>query len=110
LLAAPDAPLLWEALLEATRRRDGLPAGLGARDTLRLEAGLPLCGTDMDETTTPFEAGLAWVVKLDKGDFVGRAVLAEQAARGVTRRLGGLGPAEPGARRPGCARWRAATP
>ena len=106
LSAAPDAPPLWAALLEATRRRDGLPAGLGARDTLRLEAGLPLCGTDMDETTTPLEAGLAWVVKLDKGDFVGRAVLAEQAARGVARRLVGLELAEPGVPRHGYAVWR----
>src|SRR6059036_60984 len=95
--------------LEGTRRRDGLPAGLGARDTLRLEAGLPLCGTDMDETTTPLEAGLAWVVKLDKGDFVGRAVLAEQAARGVTRRLVGLELAEPGVPRHGYAVWRDGT-
>src|SRR6266403_5942968 len=106
LSAAPDAPPLWAALLEATRRRDGLPAGLGARDTLRLEAGLPLCGTDMDETTTPLEAGLASVVKLDKGDFVGRAVLAEQAARGVTRRLVGLELAEPGVPRHGYPVWR----
>ena len=106
LVAASDAPPLWEAVLEATRRRDGLPAGLGARDTLRLEAGLPLCGTDMDETTTPLEAGLAWVVKLDKGDFVGRAVLAEQAARGVTRRLVGLELAEPGVPRHGYPVWR----
>src|SRR5207245_2043916 len=82
LVAASDAPRLWEAVLDATRRRDGLPAGLGARDTLRLEAGLPLCGTDMDETTTPLEAGLARVVKLGKGDVVGRAALGEQAARG----------------------------
>src|SRR5438876_754855 len=103
LVAASDAPRLWEAVLDATRRRDGLPAGLGARDTLRLEAGLPLCGTDMDETTTPLEAGLAWVVKLDKGDFVGRAVLAEQAARGVARRLVGLELAEPGVPRHGYA-------
>src|SRR2546427_7175083 len=90
LSAAPDAPPLWEAVLEATRRRDGLPAGLGARDTLRLEAGLPLCGADMDETTTPLEAGLAWGVKLDKGDVVGRDGLAEEAPRGGPRRLGGL--------------------
>ena len=106
LVAASDAPQLWEAVLEATRRRDGLPAGLGARDTLRLEAGLPLCGTDMDETTTPLEAGLAWTVKLDKGDFVGRAVLAEQAARGVPRRLVGLELAEPGIPRHGYPVWR----
>jgi aminomethyltransferase len=109
LAAAPEAQALWEALLEAARRRDGLPAGLGARDTLRLEAGLPLCGTDMDETTTPLEAGLAWVVKLDKGDFIGRSVLAEQAARGVPRRLVGLELAEPGVPRHGYAVWQNGT-
>src|SRR2546425_7556111 len=110
LVAATDAPRLWEAVLDAARRRDGLPAGLGARDTLGLEAGLPLCGTDMDETTTPLEAGLAWGVKLDKGDFVGRAVLAEQAARGVTRRLVGLELAEPGVPRHGYPVWRDRAP
>src|SRR5213596_2736463 len=109
LVAASDAPQLWEAVLEATRRRDGLPAGLGARDTLRLEAGLPLSGTDMDETTTPLEAGLAWVVKLDKGDFVGRTALAAQAASGVTRRLVGLELDEPGIPRHGYAVWHDGT-
>src|SRR5439155_1344266 len=91
---------------ERRQHRGGLRSGPGARDTLRLEAGLPLSGTDMDETTTPLEAGLAWVVKLDKGDFVGRAVLAEQAARGVTRRLVGLELAEPGVPRHGYPVWR----
>src|SRR5206468_3289951 len=84
----------------------GPEAELALRDTLRLEAGLPLCGTDMDETTTPLEASLAWTVKLDKGDFVGRAVLAEQAARGATRRLVGLELAEPGIPRHGYPVWR----
>jgi len=102
---AADAPRLWNAVLEAVRRRDGLPAGLGARDTLRLEAGLPLCGSDMDETTTPLEAGLAWVVKLGKGEFVGRAVLAEQAARGLARRLVGIELEEPGVPRHGYPVW-----
>src|SRR5205814_5961889 len=60
LSAAPDAPPLWEALLEATRRRDGLPAGLGARDTLRLDGGLPLCGTGLAEATTPTAPRPAW--------------------------------------------------
>ena len=90
LSAAPDAPPLWEALLEATRRRDGLPAGLGARDTLRLEAGLPLCGTDMDETTTPLEAGLGWVVKLGKGSFIGSEALERQKQEGLKRELVGF--------------------
>ncbi len=106
LVDAADAPRLWEAALEAVQRRDGLPAGLGARDTLRLEAGLPLCGSDMDETTTPLEAGLAWVVKLDKGEFVGHPVLAEQAARGLERRLVGIELAEPSVPRHGQAVWR----
>ena len=106
LVAGADAPALWDAVLDVTRRRGGLPAGLAARDTLRLEAGLPLCGSDMDETTTPLEAGLAWVVKLGKGDFVGRATLAAQAERGLTRRLVGLVQDEPGVPRHGCAVWR----
>jgi aminomethyltransferase len=105
LVAADDAATLWQAVLDATRRREGLPAGLAARDTLRLEAGLPLCGTDMDETTTPLEAGLGWVVKLDKGTFIGRDALAAQAARGVARRLVGLALDEPGIPRHGYPVW-----
>jgi aminomethyltransferase len=101
LVAAEESPALWDALLTATLRRGGLPAGLGARDTLRLEAGLPLCGTDMDGDTTPLEAGLAWVVKLRKPDFVGRAALAEQAQRGTSRRLVGFDLEEPGVPRHG---------
>ena len=110
LVEAAAARTLWDALLESATRRGGLPAGLGARDTLRLEAGLPLCGTDMDATTTPLEAGLAWVVKLDKGDFVGRAALAAQAASGLTRRLVGLELDEPGIPRHGYGVWRDGTP
>jgi glycine cleavage system T protein (aminomethyltransferase) len=106
LLDGRDAPSLWDALLRVTERRGGLPAGLAARDTLRLEAGLPLCGTDMDERTTPLEAGLAWVVKLGKGDFVGRATLVAQAERGIARRLVGVELDEPGVPRHGCAVWR----
>ena len=67
------------------------PAGLGARDTLRLEAGMNLYGQDMDETVTPYEAGLAWTVALDEGrDFIGRDVLEAQKAHGVPRQLIGL--------------------
>jgi aminomethyltransferase len=87
LVDAGDAPTVWEAVLEAVRRRGGLPAGLGARDSLRLEAGLPLHGSDVDADTSPLEAGLAWVVKLKKGDFIGRSPLAAQAASGPPRRL-----------------------
>ena len=82
---------LWDALLEATRAHEGVPVGLGARDTLRLEAGMPLYGNELDRTTTPFDAGLGRVVKLGKaGDFVGRAALEKVARDGATRRLVGL--------------------
>ena len=67
-----------------------MPAGLGARDTLRFEAGMCLYGNDIDETTTPLEAGLGWIVKLGKGDFIGRDVLERQAEEGVDRCLVGL--------------------
>jgi aminomethyltransferase len=86
------AVALWDALLAAGVK----PAGLGARDTLRLEAGMNLYGQDMDEAVTPYEAGLAWTVALDDGvdgtprDFIGRDVLEAQKARGVPRQLIGL--------------------
>src|SRR6185295_8831136 len=68
-----------------------LPAGLGARDTLRLEAAMALYGHELDETTTPFEAGLDWVVKTGKAsDFVGRAALLAQRERGLPRKLVGF--------------------
>jgi aminomethyltransferase len=82
---------LWEALLDAVREAGGLPIGLGARDTLRLEAGMPLYGNELDLATNPFEAGLGRVVKLGKaGDFVGRAALERVARDGPARRLVGL--------------------
>ena len=82
---------LWDALLDGVREAGGGPVGLGARDTLRLEAGMPLYGNELDRTTTPFDAGLGRVVKLDKpGDFVGRAALEKVAADGPKRRLVGL--------------------
>jgi aminomethyltransferase len=82
---------LWDALLEVVRDAGGGPVGLGARDTLRLEAGMPLYGNELDLTTTPFDAGLGRIVKLDKpGDFVGRAALERAAAEGPKRRLVGL--------------------
>jgi len=86
-VAPEDAPRLWRRLLES----GASPAGLGARDTLRLEAAMALYGHEIDETTTPFEAGLAWVVKLDKGtDFLGRDALVAQKARGLERKLVGF--------------------
>ncbi|MDR7481623.1 MAG: glycine cleavage system aminomethyltransferase GcvT [Armatimonadota bacterium] len=91
-LAMPwdEAPLVWHALLEAGRREGLVPAGLGARDTLRLEAAFMLYGNDIDETTTPLEAPLAWTVKFDKGAFIGREALLRQRVEGVTRRLVGF--------------------
>ncbi|HEX9043709.1 MAG TPA: glycine cleavage system aminomethyltransferase GcvT [Candidatus Limnocylindrales bacterium] len=82
---------LWDALMEAGRPYDVVPVGLGARDTLRLEAGMPLYGNELDANTTPFEAGLGRVVKLEKpGDFVGRNALERAAADGPRRVLVGL--------------------
>lgn len=78
--AAADAPRLWGELLEAGRTRGLLPAGLGARDTLRLEAGFRLYGQDIDLTRDPISAGLGWVVKLDKGQFVGAEALRQRKA------------------------------
>ncbi len=82
---------LWAILLAAVQAAGGLPVGLGARDTLRLEAGMPLYGNELDLDTTPYEAGLGRVVKLDKpGDFVGRAALEKVARDGPARLLVGL--------------------
>jgi aminomethyltransferase len=82
---------LWRALADAGRDHGLVPVGLGARDTLRLEAGMPLYGNDLDIETNPFEAGLGRVVKLDKpGDFVGRAALEKVARDGPAKRLAGL--------------------
>ncbi len=78
---------MWQALMDTGQVT---PAGLGARDTLRLEMGMALYGNDIDDTTTPLEANLAWLVKLKKGDFVGRAALERQKAEGVPRRLVGF--------------------
>ncbi len=92
VLPQGQAVAFWNALLAAGVK----PAGLGARDTLRLEAGMNLYGQDMDETTTPFEAALAWTVALDEGagskprDFIGRAALESQAATGAPRQLIGV--------------------
>ncbi|HWP65577.1 MAG TPA: glycine cleavage system aminomethyltransferase GcvT [Candidatus Limnocylindria bacterium] len=94
----------WRALLARVRDEGGLPAGLAARDTLRLEAGLLLYGTDMDATTTPWEAGLGWVVK--GTEYIGRAAL-EAARQGPRRRLVGLVMDEPGVPRHGAPVLRA---
>lgn len=80
------APQLWDAAVAA----GAMPAGLGARDTLRLEAGLPLHGHELGPGITPLQAGLGWVVGWDKETFVGRPALERERAAGVTRRLRGL--------------------
>ena len=89
-----DAPRLWNALLDKATPLGGLPIGLGARDSLRLEAKLPLYGNDLDDEHTPLEAGLGWAVKLDGRDFIGASVLREQKANGLARQLVGFKIAE----------------
>ncbi len=85
---ARDTAAIWDAL---EKPGIAIPIGLGARDTLRLEMGYALYGNDIDETVTPLEAGLAWIVKLDKGaPFVGADALRAQKERGVTRKLVGF--------------------
>jgi aminomethyltransferase len=86
-----SAGKLWDAMMQSGMEHSAVPVGLGARDTLRLEAGMPLYGNELDLATNPFEANLGRVVKLDKpGDFVGRAALEKVARDGVARRLVGL--------------------
>ncbi|MGQ9896107.1 MAG: glycine cleavage system aminomethyltransferase GcvT [Acidobacteriota bacterium] len=85
--APADAEPLWKALTEASAL---VPCGLGARNTLRLEARMALYGHEIDETTTPFEAGLGWICKLSKGDFLGRDALLRQQETGLSRKLAGF--------------------
>jgi aminomethyltransferase len=100
-LAASDGVEVWKALMEAGKEAGLLPAGLGARDSLRLEVGYALYGNDLDEEHTPLESGLGWITKLDKGDFVGRDALVRQKEEGVSRRLVGLRLTGRGFPRPG---------
>jgi len=81
---------LWDALLEVGSPRGLVPCGLGARDTLRLEAKMALYGNDIDEQHTVLEADLGWIVKLQKGEFIGREALARQKTDGITRKLVGF--------------------
>ncbi|HEV2493859.1 MAG TPA: glycine cleavage system aminomethyltransferase GcvT [Terriglobia bacterium] len=85
-----DAEGVWNGLLEAGKPEGLIPAGLGARNTLRLEAAYPLYGHELDEDTTLLEAGLGWIAKLDKGEFIGRTALAEQKQHGVRKKLVGF--------------------
>jgi len=89
-LGPEDAPAVWRLLLESGADAGLIPAGLGARDTLRLEAGMALYGHEIDRTTTPLDAGLNWVVKFDSGDFIGRQALVRQKESGTHRTLIGF--------------------
>ncbi|MCI5839448.1 MAG: glycine cleavage system aminomethyltransferase GcvT [Peptoniphilaceae bacterium] len=84
-LKAEDVVEVWKKLLEAGEEFGLIPTALGARDTLRLEAALPLYGNEMDETVNPFEAGLGFAVKLDKNDFIGKDALVEKKGKGRSR-------------------------
>ncbi|MCM3342174.1 glycine cleavage system aminomethyltransferase GcvT [Paenibacillus sp. MER TA 81-3] len=89
-VAAEDAPQVWTELMRAGEAHGLVPAGLGARDTLRFEAKLPLYGQEISADISPLEAGLGFFVKLDKGDFIGREALASQKADGPRRKLVGI--------------------
>jgi len=84
-----DAEKLWDDLMLAGEEFGMLPCGLGARDTLRLEKGFCLYGNDLDDNTTPLEAGLGWITKFDK-DFVAKDILEKQKSEGVTKKLAGF--------------------
>ena len=90
LCEAADARHIWNRLLITGQDRGLIPCGLAARNTLRLEAAFRLYGHDMDQTTTPLEAGLGWVTKLSKGDFIGRGALVQQKKDGLKRKLVGF--------------------
>lgn len=88
MVARREIEKIWDALLQEKLQ----PCGLGARDTLRLEAGLPLYGHEYDEQTSPLEAGYGWAVKLEKGEFIGKSALLAQKQSGPSRKLVGLAP------------------
>jgi aminomethyltransferase len=89
-LSPGDAAHVWNLLLDAGKAYGIAPIGLGARDTLRLDARLSLYGNEIDETTNPLEAGLGWIVKLDKPDFIGKSALLAVREQGLTRRIVGF--------------------
>jgi len=89
-LPAPSAESTWNRLMELGQGVGVRPAGLAARNTLRLEMKMPLYGNDIDDTTTPWEAGLGWIVKLARPDFVGKSALERQQQQGIQRKLVGF--------------------
>lgn len=84
------AAKVWNTLLEAGKPAGLEPVGLGCRDTLRTEMGYALYGNDISDTTNPLEAGLGWITKLDKGDFIGRQAILDAKTKGLTRKLAGI--------------------
>jgi aminomethyltransferase len=96
---------VWNDLLEAGRPGGLLPCGLGARNTLRLEAAMCLYGHEIDDTTTPWEAHLGWICKIDKGDFLGRDALVAQKQTGIRRTLVGLEMQDQRIARDACPVW-----
>lgn len=85
-----DLPEIWDAIFEAGKKEGILPIGLGARDTLRLEMGFALYGNDIDDTTSPLEAGLGWITRLEKGPFNSSELLLKQKQEGLRRKLVGF--------------------
>ncbi len=100
-IEAAAGPPLWRKIMEKGEKKGLKPAGLGARDTLRLEKGYPLYGNDIDEQTTPLEAGLGWVVDMAKPDFIGKAALQKQQQSGLEKKLVGFRLLQPGVPRKG---------
>jgi len=111
IYVAPDeAPRIWQAVMDAGCEFGIRPCGLGARNTLRLEAKMALYGHEIDATITPLEADLAWIVKFDKGDFIGREPLLRQKSAGVTRKLAGFEMVGRGIAREGYEVWTDGAP
>jgi len=90
LIPNENAVDAWKAIMKSGEPHGIQPIGLGARDTLRLEMGYMLYGNDIDDTTSPLEAGLGWITKLDKGDFIDKAFLAQQKSEGLKKKLVGF--------------------
>jgi aminomethyltransferase len=106
IIAPPAAIIkLWDELLEKGKKYGIVPCGLGSRDTLRLESGYLLYGSDIDDDHTTLEANYGWVLKPGKGDFIGKAAVLKQKEEGIKRKLTGV-ILTGGVPRPGCAVWR----
>ncbi len=100
-VAPEESPRIWNEILNAGGEFGIKPCGLGARNTLRLESGMALYGHEIDASISPWEAGLGWIVKMNKGDFLGRAALEKQKREGLTRKLIGFEMLERGIARDG---------